>query len=147
MYGGIQRGVLPCREETHLGEHADAAPLQQHMDLREHLHPISNCMRYERWRLVDQQLEELLLVVPDDWGLVMATGKQLSGVQVDVFLVKSLGLTEACGIFQSYGQLRMAMLPLFHYMVTQVELESHTLHQWWIWSGSVGICPRERGRL
>jgi hypothetical protein len=28
MYGGIQRGVLPCREETHLGEHADATPLQ-----------------------------------------------------------------------------------------------------------------------
>jgi hypothetical protein len=26
MYGGIQRGVLPCREETHLGEHADATP-------------------------------------------------------------------------------------------------------------------------
>jgi hypothetical protein len=22
MYGWIQRGVLPCREETHLGEHA-----------------------------------------------------------------------------------------------------------------------------
>jgi hypothetical protein len=31
MYGGIQRGVLPCREETHLGEHADATPLQQHI--------------------------------------------------------------------------------------------------------------------
>ena len=27
MYGEIQRGVLPCREETHLGEHADATPL------------------------------------------------------------------------------------------------------------------------
>jgi hypothetical protein len=25
-YDGIQRGVLPCREETHLGEHADATP-------------------------------------------------------------------------------------------------------------------------
>jgi hypothetical protein len=28
MYGGIQRGVLPGREETHLGEHAGATPLQ-----------------------------------------------------------------------------------------------------------------------
>jgi hypothetical protein len=28
MYGGIQRGVLPCREETHLGEHVDATPWQ-----------------------------------------------------------------------------------------------------------------------
>ena len=27
MYGGIQRGVFPCREETHLGDHADATPL------------------------------------------------------------------------------------------------------------------------
>jgi hypothetical protein len=27
MYGGIQRGVLPGREETHLGEHAGATPL------------------------------------------------------------------------------------------------------------------------
>jgi hypothetical protein len=27
MYGGIQRGVFPCREETHLGKHAKATPL------------------------------------------------------------------------------------------------------------------------
>jgi hypothetical protein len=27
MYGGIQRGIVPCREETHLGEHADVTPL------------------------------------------------------------------------------------------------------------------------
>jgi hypothetical protein len=26
-YDGIQRGVLPYREETHLGEHANATPL------------------------------------------------------------------------------------------------------------------------
>ena len=56
-----------------------------------------------RWRLVYQQLEELLLVVPDDWSLVMATGEKLSGVQVDVLLVKSLGLIEAGGIFQPYS--------------------------------------------
>jgi hypothetical protein len=64
-----------------------------------------------RWRLVYQQLEELLLVVPDDWGLVMATGEQLSGVQVDVLLVESLGLTEAGSIFQPYSQLQMSLLP------------------------------------
>jgi hypothetical protein len=28
MYCGIQRGIVPCREETHLGEHADVTPLQ-----------------------------------------------------------------------------------------------------------------------
>jgi hypothetical protein len=250
MYGGIQRGVLPCREETHLGEHADTTPLQQHMDMREHLHHISSCMRDERWRLVDQQLEELLLVVPDDWGLVMATDEQLSGVQVDVLLVESLGLTEAGSIFQFYGQLQMPLLPfpdtfimdnnmrrdrqwqrawrvrgprppdrstftassriemdrhrqpaetwcvmvstigqmiadehgglptvisltqeqleevgsdklpslpwdpgvhlvsrVFHYMVTQVAPESHTLHQGSVWSGSAGICLIERGNF
>jgi hypothetical protein len=27
MYGGIQRGVLPCREETHIREHSYANPL------------------------------------------------------------------------------------------------------------------------
>jgi hypothetical protein len=98
-YDGIQRGVLPYREETHSGDHANATPLQQHMVMRSHLHCFSSCMGDGRWRLVYQQLEELLLVVPDDWSLVMATGEQLSGVQVDVLLVESLGLTKAGGIF------------------------------------------------
>ena len=75
MYGGIHRGVLPCREETHLGEHAEATPLQQHMVMRYHLHCFSSCVGDSRWRLFYQQLEELLLVVPDDWGLVVATGE------------------------------------------------------------------------
>jgi hypothetical protein len=43
--------------------------------MREHLHHINSCMKDERWRLVDQQLEDLLLVVPDDWVLVMVTGE------------------------------------------------------------------------
>ena len=30
-------------------------------------------------------------------------------------------------------------------MVTQVAPESHTLHQWSVWSGSAGICLIERG--
>jgi hypothetical protein len=103
MYGGIQRGVLTCREETHLGEYVDTTPLQKHMDMREHLHQINSCMRDERWRLVDQQLGELPLVVPDDWSLVRETSEQLSGVQIDVLLVDSLRLTEAGGIFQPYS--------------------------------------------
>ena len=28
MYGGIQRGIMPFIEETHLGEHVDVTPLQ-----------------------------------------------------------------------------------------------------------------------
>ena len=105
MYGGIQRGVLPCREETHLGEHVEATPLQQHMVMRYHLHHFSSCVGDRRWSLVYQQLGELLLVVPDDWGLVRATGEQLSGVQVDVLLVESLGLTKASVTFKRYSQL------------------------------------------
>ena len=103
MYGGIQSGVLPGREETHLGEHAGASPLQEHMILRPHLHHFSSCLGEGRWRVVYQQLEELLPIVPDDWGLVMTTGEQLSWVPVDVLLVKSLGLIKTGGIFQSYG--------------------------------------------
>ena len=75
MYGGIQRGVLPGREETHLGEYVDVTPLQQHIVGGDHLHHFSNCMGDERWRLVEQHLEELLPIVPDDWDLVMTTGK------------------------------------------------------------------------
>jgi hypothetical protein len=75
MYGGIQRGIVPCREETHLGEHADVTPLQQHIVTRDHLHHFSSCMEMRRWRLVDQQLEELLPVVLDGWDLVMTTGE------------------------------------------------------------------------
>jgi hypothetical protein len=110
MYGGIQRGVLPGREETHLGEHAGATPLQQHMILRPHLHYFSSFLGEGRWRVVYQQLEELLPIVPDDWGLVMTTGEQLSWIPMDELLVESLGLTKACDAFQSYSQLQMFLL-------------------------------------
>jgi hypothetical protein len=105
MYGGIQRGVLPGREDTHLGEHACATPLKQHMIMRPHLHHFSSCLSEGRWTVVYQQLEELLLIVPDDWGLVMTTCEQLSWISMDEILVESLGLTKACDAFQSYSQL------------------------------------------
>jgi hypothetical protein len=54
MYGGIERGIVSCREETHLGEHADVTPLQQHLVMRGHFHHFNNCMGYEGWRLVEQ---------------------------------------------------------------------------------------------
>jgi hypothetical protein len=54
MYGGIHRGVLPCREVTHLGEHADATPWRQHIVMRPHLHHFSSSMGDERWILVYQ---------------------------------------------------------------------------------------------
>jgi hypothetical protein len=110
MYSGIQKGVLPGREETHLGEHAGATPLQHHMILRPHLHHFSSCLGEGRWRVVYQQLEELLLIVPDDWGLVMTTGEQLSWILMDELLVESFGLTKACDAFQPYSQLQMFLL-------------------------------------
>jgi hypothetical protein len=110
MYGGIQRGIVPCREETHLGEHADVTPLQQHIVMRDHLHHISSCMGDERWRLVEQQLEELLPVVLDGWDSVMTTGEYLSWIPMDELLVESLGLTKACDAFQSYSQLQICLL-------------------------------------
>jgi hypothetical protein len=75
IYGGSQRGIVPCREETHLGEYGDVTPLQQHIVVGDHLHHFSRCMVDERWRLVDQQSEGLLLVVLDGWDSVMTTGK------------------------------------------------------------------------
>jgi hypothetical protein len=54
MYGGIQRGILPRREETHLGEHADVTPWQQHLGMRDNFHHLRSCMVDERWRLVEQ---------------------------------------------------------------------------------------------
>jgi hypothetical protein len=53
MYGGIQRGVLICREETHLGEYENVTHLQQHIVVGDHLHHFSSGMGDERWRLVD----------------------------------------------------------------------------------------------
>ena len=110
MYGGIQRGVLPCREETHLGDHADAIPLQQHIIMRPHFHHFSSCMGDEIWRLVDQQSEELLPVVLDDWDSVLTTGEYLSWISMDELLVESLGLTKACDTSKSYSQLQMFLL-------------------------------------
>ena len=60
--------------------------------------------------MVYQQLEEWLLIMPDDWGLVMTTCEQLSWIPMDELLVESLGLTKACDAFQSYSQLQMFLL-------------------------------------
>ena len=105
LYDEIQRGIVPCREETHLGEYVDVTHSQQHIVVGDHLHRFSSCMGDGRWRVVYQQLEELLPIVPDDWGLVMTMGEELSWILMDELLVESLGLTKACDAFQSYSQL------------------------------------------
>jgi hypothetical protein len=110
IYGGIQRGIGPCKEETHLGEYVDVTPLQQHIVVGDHLHHFSSCMGDERWRLVDQQSEGLLPVVLDGWDSVMTIGGHLSWISIDELLVESLGLTKACDTSQSYSQLQMFLL-------------------------------------
>jgi len=76
----------------------------------DHLHRFSNCMGDGRWRVVYQQLEELLLVVPDDWSLVMTTGEHLSWIPMDELLVESLGFIGAGGIFHLYSQPQISLL-------------------------------------
>jgi hypothetical protein len=110
VYGGIHRGIVPCREETHSGEYVDVTPLQQHIVVGDHLHHFSSCVVDERWSLVDQQSEGLLMVVLDGWDSVMTTGEKLSWILMDELLVESLGLIKACDTFQSYSQLQMFIL-------------------------------------
>ena len=110
LYDEIQRGIVPCREEMHLGEYADVTHSQQHIVVGDNLHRFNSCMGDGRWRVVYQQLEELLLVVPDDWSLVMTTGEHLSWIPMDELLVESLGFIGAGGIFQLYSQPQISLL-------------------------------------
>jgi hypothetical protein len=72
--------------------------LQHHIVRGDHRHRINSCMGDERYRLVDQQLEELLSVVLDDWESVMITGEYVPWIPWDEILVESLGLTKACDV-------------------------------------------------
>jgi hypothetical protein len=62
----------------------------------DHLHHFGSCMVDERWRLFDQHLEGLLLVVLDGWDSMMTTREHISWIPMDELLVESLGLTKAC---------------------------------------------------
>jgi hypothetical protein len=96
----------------------------------------------ERWILVFQQMEELRPVVPDDWGLVMTTGKQLSWVQLDVMLVESLGLIKTGGIFQSYRQLQMFLL-----FFPDTFIIRNSMARDWTWLRTWGVArPRPTDR-
>jgi hypothetical protein len=44
------------------------------------------------------------------WDSVMTTGEHLSWILMDELLVESLGLTKACGAFQSYSQPQRCLL-------------------------------------
>jgi hypothetical protein len=92
MCSEIQMDVLDCREETHLVEHGDVSPLQQHIVLGDHLHSSSSHRG------------------DDDWDSVMITGEYVPWVLVDELLVESLGLTKAYDTFQSYLRPKMFLL-------------------------------------
>jgi hypothetical protein len=67
-------------------------------------------------RVIDQQIVELLTIVPDGWSLVTSIGNYSPWVQVGELLVKSLGLTKAYDISQAYRRLQLflfAILDIF----------------------------------
>jgi hypothetical protein len=76
---GFRGDALDCREETHLVEHGDSSPLQQHIVLGDHLHSSNNYMSDDGWRVIDQHFVELPPVVPDGWGSVMSTASIYHG--------------------------------------------------------------------
>jgi hypothetical protein len=93
-------------------------------------------MRDEEWRVVDQQLEELPPVVPDDWGSVLTTSKYLPWISVDELLVESLGLTKAYDTLQSYSQLQIFLLALLDTFIIDNNM-----------GGGVGESGRGHGEL
>jgi hypothetical protein len=99
VYNGIQGNTLDCKEEMYLVEHGDSSPLQQYIELGNHLHRNNNCMSDDGWRMIDPQLVEIPIVVPDGWCSVMSTDDYLPWVSMDELLVKSFGLTKAYDTF------------------------------------------------
>jgi hypothetical protein len=85
MYSGIQEDALDCREETHLVEHGDSSPLQQHIVLRDHLHSSRKYLSDDGGRVIDQQFEELSIDCTNSWGSVMTTCEYHHGCQWMIF--------------------------------------------------------------
>jgi hypothetical protein len=85
MYNGIHGDTLDGREETHLVEHGDSPPLQQHIVLGDHLHSSNNYLSDDEGRVIDQQFVELSTIVPDSWSL----GDYSPWVLMDELLVQS----------------------------------------------------------
>jgi hypothetical protein len=102
--------ALDCREEMYLVEHGDSSPLQQYIDLGDHLHSSNMWMSDDGWRVIDQQFVEIPTAVPDGWSLVMSTSDYLPWVPVGELLVKSLGLTKAYDAFQTFNRLHIFLL-------------------------------------
>jgi hypothetical protein len=91
-------------------EHGDSSPLQQYIDMGDHLHSSSSCMSDDGGRVIDQQSVELPTVVPNGWSLMVSAGDYSPWVTGDELLVKTLGLTKAYDTSQSYRQLQLFLL-------------------------------------
>jgi hypothetical protein len=110
VYSGIQGDALDGREEMYSVEHGDSSPLQQYIDLGDHLHHRSSCVSDDGWRMIDPQLVEIPTIVPDGWCSMMSTDDYLPWVSMDELLVKTFGLTKAYATFQSYNWLQIFMM-------------------------------------
>jgi hypothetical protein len=105
VYSVIQGDRRDCKEDMYLVEHGDSSPLQQYIDMGDHLHHSRNCLSDDGWRMIDPQFLEIPTVVPNGRCSMMSIGDYLPWVSVDELLVKPLGLTKACDTFQSYSWL------------------------------------------
>jgi hypothetical protein len=96
-------------------EHGDlhgerSSPLQQYMDLGDHLLSSNNHMSDDRGSVIDHQYVESPTVVHDGMRLVWSPGDYSPWMSMDEFLVKPLGLTNAYDTSQSYIQLQVFLL-------------------------------------
>jgi hypothetical protein len=81
-------------------EHGDlcgerSSPLQQYMDLGDHLLSSSSRMSDDRGSVIDHQYVESPTIVHDGMRLVWSSGDFSPWMSVDEFLVQRLGLTNA----------------------------------------------------
>jgi hypothetical protein len=167
MYGDIQRGIVPCREETHLGEYAYFTLLQQPIVMIEHLHQISSRMRRDRqwlraWRVPRPRPPDMSTFTAsnqrerDRHRQPVETWCVRESIMGQVVADEHIGLLTVISLTQEQleeiGSDKLPSLPWdpgvrfvsTMFMLTQVAPESHTLHLGLVWSGSAGTCPMGR---
>jgi hypothetical protein len=167
MYDGIQRGVLTCMEETHLGEYAYFTLLQQPIVMSEHLHQISSRMRRDRqwlraWRVPRPRPPDMSTFTTssrrerDRHRQPVETWCVRESIMGQVVADEHIGLLTVISLTQEQlEEIGSDKLPSFPwdpgvrfvstmFMLTQVAPESHTLHLGLVWSGSAGTCPMGR---
>jgi hypothetical protein len=158
MYGDIQRGIVPCREETHLGEYAYFTLLQQPIVMIEHLHQISSRMRRDRqwlraWRVPRPRPPDMSTSTEssqrerDRHRQPVETWCVRESSMGQVVADEHIGLLAVISLTQEQlEEIGSDKLPSFPwdpgvrfvstmFMLTQVAPESHTLHLGWVGVG------------